>query len=91
MTMRSAANRFFTRFMPLLAAALFWTAFPARGYESGGFQYSVDGGNVTITNYTGSGGNLSIPAAISNQPVVSNGRVCLLLRVDERVNPRQRH
>ena len=37
--------------------------------QSGDFWYASDGTNVTITNYTGSGGAVTIPDMISGLPV----------------------
>jgi hypothetical protein len=43
--------------------------------QSGDFTYTVSGGTVTITGYTGSGGDVVIPAAIHFMPVkyIGNG------------------
>jgi hypothetical protein len=53
----------FLIFLPLSAFAL----------QSGDFTYVVSDGNVTITNYTGLGGVVVIPATIDGMPVVSIG------------------
>ena len=44
-----------------------------RADQYGDFTYSTDGTNVTITGYTGSGGNVTIPASINDLPVTSIG------------------
>ena len=41
--------------------------------QSGDFTYTVSGGTVTITGYTGAGGNVVIPATIDGMPVVALG------------------
>lgn len=41
--------------------------------STNGFGYSISNGVVTITNYTGSGGAVSIPAIIENTPVTGIG------------------
>ena len=47
--------------------------------QSGDFTYTVSGGTVTITGYTGSGGGaVVIPATIDGMPVVSIGDQCVL-------------
>ena len=47
--------------------------FFAGAAQSGDFTYEVSGASVTITGYTGSGGNVAIPATIDSKPVVSIG------------------
>ena len=41
--------------------------------QSGDFYYTVSGGTVTITGYTGIGGEIVIPDAIDGKPVVRIG------------------
>ena len=48
-------------------------AIAASAETSGDFAYSVEGGNVKITKYTGSGGSVDIPATIDGKPVTSIG------------------
>jgi hypothetical protein len=50
-------------FLPNMAFAQQW----------GDFTYTVSGGTVTITKYTGTGGAVVIPASINGMPVVSIG------------------
>src|SRR5438105_10018245 len=38
-----------------------------------GFDYTRTNGSITITNYTGSGGNVTIPATIDGMPVTAIG------------------
>ena len=40
---------------------------------SGSYGYTVSGGQATITNYTGAGGNVAIPATLGGQPVAIIG------------------
>ncbi len=44
-------------------------------FSSGGFNYSVTGGNATITGYTGSGGAVTIPATLGGFPVTAIGNL----------------
>src|SRR5579862_978711 len=37
------------------------------------FNYSTNGGKITITGYIGSGGDVEIPEAIDNMPVIAIG------------------
>ena len=48
-------------------------AIVASAETSGDFEYSVEGGNVKITKYIGSGGSVDIPATIDGKPVTSIG------------------
>ena len=41
------------------------------GTTSDGFVYSDNGTNITITGYTGSGGDITLPGTINSEPVVS--------------------
>ncbi len=56
---------------PTLASAFLFSSLslPLLAQQSGDFTYSSCGGAVTITNYTGSGGAVSVPATIAGQPV----------------------
>ena len=49
--------------------------------QSGDFTYTVSGGTVTITEYTGAGGDVVIPDAIDGMPVVGIG-VCVLIIIE---------
>jgi len=47
-----------------------WAALTARAQSSfNGFTYTISSGSVTIQGYTGAGGAVTIPAAISGDPV----------------------
>ena len=48
-------------------------AIVASAETSDDFEYSVEGGNVKITKYIGSGGSVDIPATIDGKPVTSIG------------------
>ena len=48
-------------------------AIAASAETSDDFEYSVEGGNVKITKYIGSGGSVDIPATIDGKPVTSIG------------------
>src|SRR5688572_4632671 len=39
------------------------------------FEYTITNGSITITNYTGPGGNVAIPASIDGMPVTAIGGV----------------
>jgi len=43
-----------------------WEGYPARPYDApyNGFSYSVSGTNITITHYTGSGSEITIPSSL---------------------------
>jgi hypothetical protein len=43
------------------------------GLQYGDFTYTVSGGTITITKYTGTGGDVVIPPTINSLPVVSIG------------------
>lgn len=57
----------------LLLFLLCLPALSARADQSGDFTYLNNGTSVTITGYTGAGGGVDIPGAITNLPVVSIG------------------
>ena len=63
--MKNALAVLIAFFLPQLALAQTTTA--------DGFVYTVSGSAVTITGYTGSGGAITIPAAISGVPVTAIG------------------
>jgi BspA type Leucine rich repeat region (6 copies)/Ig-like domain CHU_C associated len=63
--MKNALAALIAFFLPQLALAQTTTA--------DGFEYTVSGSAVTITGYTGSGGAITIPAAISGVPVTAIG------------------
>ena len=48
-------------------------AIVASAETSGDFEYSVEGGNIRIIKYTGSGGSVDIPAMINGKPVTAIG------------------
>jgi len=50
-----------------------WAQCPAGSSRSGAFCYSVDGGQVTVTEYIGPGGDVVIPHTINTMPVVRIG------------------
>ena len=52
-------------------ACICLTAASARANTYGDFQYTNDGISVTITGYTGSGGEISIPSSINSLPVTT--------------------
>jgi hypothetical protein len=56
----------------LILASAFQTAL-GQTYTSGDYQYTVSNNQVTIYNYAGSGGAVSIPSRINSYPVVSIG------------------
>lgn len=55
--------------------ALLFLVMPAtvRADQYGDFTYSTDGTNITITGYTGSGGEVKIPDTINGLPVTTIG------------------
>ena len=69
----TVAGRFRTacvaRLLPLLLLLLSVLAVKADQYE--GFCYTTNGNTVTLTNYTGSGGDVTIPDTINDLPVTS--------------------
>ena len=56
-----------------LTVSLFLLPFIGRAQQFGDFTYSSDGTNITITKYTGAGGDVTIPSMIAGLPVVSIG------------------
>src|SRR5882762_4265480 len=44
------------------------------------FEYTIANGSITITNYTGPGGNVAIPATINGMPVTAIGAQAFLGR-----------
>jgi lysophospholipase L1-like esterase len=46
-------------------------AHPVSAAQSGDFTYTVNGSAITLTGYTGPGGDVSIPDVINNQPVTA--------------------
>jgi hypothetical protein len=54
----------------LYFAWLFWLSATVQAQD---FQYSIDNGQVTITGYSGSGGEVAIPETIEDLPVTSIG------------------
>lgn len=58
------------RTLPLLLVVLVLTLSPAVEAQ---FNYTTNGGTITITEYTGSGGALTIPDTIDGLPVVRIG------------------
>jgi hypothetical protein len=54
-----------------LSVLLLLSALAVKADQYGYFTYSTDGTNVTITGYTGSGGNVIIPDFIAGLPVTS--------------------
>lgn len=68
-------NRYFytqCRWFVLCWCFCFFTCL-SHAEQSGDFTYSVSDGAVTITGYTGSGGNVTIPSEIEGKPVTSIG------------------
>ena len=61
--------------------------------QSGDFIYTVSGGTVTITKYTGSAEDVVIPSSIDGKPVVGIGDYAFTscLRLEKRDHPRQRY
>jgi len=59
--------------LALLGFILLSTPLAATAQQFGDFTYSSDGSAITITGYTGPGGSLDIPAAISGLPVTAIG------------------
>jgi hypothetical protein len=57
------------------------------------FNYTVENGTVTITKYTGPGGDVVIPDTINGLPVTSIGELAFLecTSLTSVVDPRQRH
>jgi hypothetical protein len=47
----------------------------ATAQQFGDFGYTLNGGGVTITNYTGKGGAVTIPASINSLPVTAIGHL----------------
>ena len=53
--------------LPPLLVAVFLAALPLRLYAQ--FTYTTNAGAITITGYTGTGGDLTIPSSIEGLPV----------------------
>lgn len=68
---KTSAGRFRTGYatIPLLLLLL---ALPA-AVQAQDFGYTTNNGSITITNYTGSGGDVTIPDTITGLPVTSIG------------------
>jgi hypothetical protein len=62
----------------LLLIGLMVLSSSAFALQSGDFTYTVSGGTITITKYTGTGGNVVIPSAIDGKPVVGIGNRAFL-------------
>lgn len=58
---------------PLFFAALIGPALPVRAEQEGDFTYTVQDKAVTITKYTGKGGEVVIPDSIAGMPVKTIG------------------
>ena len=73
--------KFYLSGLLLLAAQ---ATLQAQSGSGGGFVYSINGGGstITITNYTGPGGAVSIPATINGKTVTSIGVIRHLPVVD---------
>lgn len=56
--------------LPLIAVILLAVPLPAHGSEVSGCTYTVIGGNVTITGFSGEPDNIDIPQYIEDCPVV---------------------
>ncbi|MCL1822492.1 MAG: leucine-rich repeat domain-containing protein [Prolixibacteraceae bacterium] len=46
-----------------------WTASGADYFVEGDYWYTVDGGEATITHYTGSGGDTTLPSTLGGYPI----------------------
>jgi hypothetical protein len=57
----------------VLAAVLFVCPWTASADQFGDFEYTPDGESVTITYYTGAGGDVVIPHTIEGLPVRAIG------------------
>lgn len=57
----------------MLLGMLPMTAFAAGGTTTDDFTYEINGESVTITGYTGSEGNVTIPSEIEGKPVTAIG------------------
>ncbi|MFZ5974691.1 MAG: fibronectin type III domain-containing protein [Bacillota bacterium] len=67
-------ERFRKHIAVLLTFCIAFFQLPAAAFaDDTDFTYSVDGGEVTITGYTGSGGDAVIPDTIGANPVVAIG------------------
>lgn len=60
-------------FKGLLALGIFFLAMSLTAGESGGFIYTDNGADITITGYNGAGGDVTIPDSIYGKPVTSIG------------------
>lgn len=64
-----------------LSLLLLLVALPAKADQFGDFGYTTNGGTVAITNYTGAGGVVVIPADINGLPVASIGDGAFPVRI----------
>ena len=68
-------KKYFSLFLCLiLLFGLLPLAAPARADSSGDWEYEITDGKATITNYTGSGGKVTIPSTLGGKPVCCIGR-----------------
>ena len=58
----------------LVMALLPLAAAPARAESDGNWTYYVSGDKATVTKYTGSGGNVTIPSTLGGKPVTEIGK-----------------
>jgi len=61
-------------FLALTAVLILACAVPVRAGTWWDFTYSESDGNITITGYTGAGGDVDIPDTINGKPVITIGR-----------------
>jgi hypothetical protein len=57
----------------LLCVLLVFGTHAASAQQTGDYAYSVDGGQATITGYTGAGGAVSIPSTLGGHATVAIG------------------
>jgi len=69
---RCSVNVFLCVFLSLIS--LLFLSSPAFADQYGDFTYTVSGGAVTITKYTGSGGAVVIPSVINGMLVAGIGQ-----------------